>query len=151
MTTQFEANPSNAPVFERIEPRLLLTGEQVCVDYLVIAGNDFFSGGQACAAIQELADWKDMKGFRTRIASMSEVSAANEGVGDYIRHGLFEEGGAWWSAPPKYVLLVGDSSQVPTWQVGTLEYDPPEDPRPATHVSDNPYADLYNSLVFRQL
>ena len=147
MTRQPVCTSGRVPAFEALEPRLLLDvdpAKEVALDYLIIAGNDFFTGGNPCAPIQDLVDWKQLKGYRTRADSMSLVQTAAGGVADYIAHGLKDEGGYWWSALPQYVLLVGDSSQVPTWQVDTLEYDPPEDPRPATHVSDNPYADVLN-------
>ena len=144
MITQSTVFNTNGTIFEVLEPRLLL---DAAPDYLIIAGHAFFDGqGNVCAAIQQLADWKQMKGFQSQVADMLSVGSDSTDVANFIKGGSADPNDPIWDTHPQYVLLVGDSSQVPTWQVDTLEYDPPEDPRPATHVSDNPYADilLYN-------
>ena len=144
MTSQPVCTSGRVPAFEALEPRLLLDGnpaKEVILDYLIIAGNDFFTGSNPCAPIQDLVDWKQLKGYQTRADPMSLVQTAAGGVADYIAHGLKDEDGYWWSTPPKYVLLVGDAEQVTASAGDTLNWEY-GDPRPPTHVTDNPYANL---------
>ena len=126
-------------LFDVLEPRLLL---DAAPDYLIVAAHAFFDAqGNVCASIQEFADWKQLKGLPTQVVDINDIGDEASELARFIKFGSSQPNEIVWQTPPQYVLLVGDSSQVPTWQVGTLEYDPPEDPRPATHVSDNPYAD----------
>jgi hypothetical protein len=125
------------PQFESLEPRLLLTGDQIQVDYLIIAGDEFFPGGNPCEAIRELAAWKQLKGFRTLVSSASHAESVDLGIGNYIYHGCYEENGEWWQKPPEYVLLVGDANQVPA-STSICTTDPE-----VNHVTDAPYANTW--------
>jgi len=143
MITQSTVFNTNGTIFEVLEPRLLL---DAAPDYLIIAGHAFFDGqGNVCAAIQQLADWKQMKGFQSQVADMLSVGSDSTDVANFIKGGSADPNDPVWEAPPKYVLLVGgddgdnilEDGEVPaasSWCLTHWEDD---------HVTDNPYAELY--------
>jgi hypothetical protein len=118
-----------------------LDGEiEISVDYLIIAA-DSLAHNEA-SLVGELAEWKQLKGFRTKVVDMSYINAfhqdTNKGIKDYIAAGWFHEDEEYWTTPPQYVLLVGDSQQVPSSSGELLNH------QGFFHVSDNPYADVLN-------
>jgi len=80
--------------------------------------------------------------MRTKSVPMSYVTsycvATGQGIKDYIRAGWDSAGHEYWSALPQYVLLVGDTQQVPSSSGQLLNHEG------FFHVSDNPYADVLN-------
>lgn len=74
--------------------------------YLIIVYDDFYD------ATVPLADWKTGKGFDTTVTKTSEIpgGATKENIHAYI-----EDAYNNWPIPPAYVLLVGDSGQIPTY------------------------------------
>ncbi len=77
--------------------------------YLIIIYDDFND------EIKPLADLKETLGFNTTVTKTSDIpgGASKENIKDYIEEAYNE-----WATPPSYVLLVGDTPQIPTY-VGT--------------------------------
>jgi len=74
--------------------------------YLIIVYDSFFDN------IQPFASWKDGKGFDTTVTKTSEISGGptKENIKAYIVDAYTN-----WPNPPTYVLLVGDTAQIPAW------------------------------------
>lgn len=74
--------------------------------YLIIAYDNFYD------EIQPLASWKVGKGFDVTVTKTSEIPGGptKENIKAYIVDAYNN-----WPTPPAYVLLVGDSGQIPTW------------------------------------
>ena len=74
--------------------------------YLIIVYDNFYD------EVQPLANWKTNIGFETTITKTSEIpgGATKENIQSYI-----EDAYDTWNPPPAYVLLVGDTPQVPTF------------------------------------
>ena len=71
MVTQSTVFKKNGTIFEVLEARLLL---DAAPDYLIIAGHTFFDGqGQVCAPIQQLAAWKQLKGFQSQVENSGDT------------------------------------------------------------------------------
>ncbi len=85
--------------------------------YLIITHDNFYS------AVQPLADWKMLKGWRNKVVKTSDIapnpSAAQ--IYDYIHNAYLN-----WPLAPDYVILVGDVEYVPcalgVSSVGTDHY-----------------------------
>jgi hypothetical protein len=73
--------------------------------YLVITYDSFESG------IQPLADWKHKKGMQTKIARLSDVGSSPLEIRNYIANAYDT-----WEVPPEYVLLVGDTEVLPSYE-----------------------------------
>jgi hypothetical protein len=134
---------------EPLEPRVLLNGDPMLslpqevgsasigtlpatppptvegADYLIVTGDEFYYGAL------ELAEWKQLKGFTTKVVTMSEVGTTSAELETFLDQ-------AWllWSPRPTYVLLVGDTDTVPAativghvWGGPSFEWE-----------SDQPYA-----------
>ncbi len=74
--------------------------------YLIIVYDDFYD------EIQPLADEKVAKGFDVTVTKTSEISGGptKENIHAYIDDAYNN-----WPIPPAYVLLVGDTGQIPAW------------------------------------
>ncbi|MGF3584491.1 MAG: C25 family peptidase propeptide domain-containing protein, partial [Thermoplasmatota archaeon] len=74
--------------------------------YLIIVYDDFYNN------IQTFANWKTSKGFDVTVKKTSEIPGGptKENIKAYIVDAYNN-----WPNPPSYVLLVGDSGQVPVW------------------------------------
>jgi hypothetical protein len=74
--------------------------------YLIIVYDAFYD------AIQPLASFKQSKGFDVTVTMTSEIPSGptKENIKAYIVDAYNN-----WEIPPTYVLLVGDTSQIPTW------------------------------------
>lgn len=74
--------------------------------YLIIVFDDFIS------EISPLANWKESIGYDVTVTKTSQIPGGptKENIYDYI-----EEAYNTWSTPPAYVLLVGDTAQIPTF------------------------------------
>ena len=93
-------------------------------DYLIITADEFYN------EVQPLAAWKHMKGFKTYVATMSEVGSTCTDVYNYIQT-------AYLTGPTQtsYVLLVGDHEDVPAYEITGM----PGNPSEVWHA-DYPYA-----------
>ena len=74
--------------------------------YLIIVYDSFYNN------IQPLADWKGSKGFEVTVTKTSEIpgGVTKENIKAYIVDAYNN-----WPTPPTYILLVGDSGQIPSW------------------------------------
>ena len=90
--------------------------------YLIIVYDDFYD------EIQPLSDLKQTFGYDVTVTKTSDIpgGATKEKIYDYI-----EDAYNTWNIPPSYVLLVGDTPQIPTF----------------TGSSSNSEADLYYVTV----
>ncbi|MBN1341275.1 MAG: hypothetical protein JXQ73_01270 [Phycisphaerae bacterium] len=80
-------------------------------DYLIIVADALYD------EILPLAEWKHRKGFITRILKMSEIGTTSADVKNAIQSAYDT-----WNPAPSYVLLVGDSEDVPSsYFYGQLE------------------------------
>jgi len=123
---------------EALEPRLLLSAAP---DYLIVAGHGFFNmQGEACAAIQELADWKRLKGLTSQIVDMASIGTDMDALRMFIAAGTLDPNAPRWDPQPKYVLLIGDAAQVPPESYGAHPLNPES---VTTHVADVPYVNWY--------
>ncbi|MFX1576942.1 MAG: C25 family cysteine peptidase [Promethearchaeota archaeon] len=79
-------------------------------DYLIITTDEFKN------AVQELADWKQQKGYLTKITTVEEIFKPGsdtyqekvDDLTDYIKFAYDN-----WNPAPSYVLFVGDSDHIP--------------------------------------
>ena len=74
--------------------------------YLIIVDDAFAN------AIQPLADWKAQLGFDVTVTKTSEIpgGVTKENIKAYVVDAYTN-----WPTPPSYLLLVGDTPQIPTW------------------------------------
>jgi len=74
--------------------------------YLVIAYDDFYD------EIMPFVTWKESIGYDVTITNTSDIPGgpSKENIRSYIDDAYHN-----WSIPPSYVLLVGDTPQIPTW------------------------------------
>jgi len=74
--------------------------------YLIIVYDDFED------EIDPLASWKTQIGFETTVTATSEIpgGVSTDNIKSYIQD-AYEN----WATPPAYVLLVGDTSQIPAF------------------------------------
>jgi hypothetical protein len=91
--------------------------------YLVIAGTQWVDNPD----LADLVGWKTRKGYDAVLVSTDETGLSTQGIKDYIQEAYDN-----WPHPPAFVLLVGDTNQVPYF-VGTQ--------------SDNPATDLYYTTL----
>jgi len=74
--------------------------------YLVIIPNN----PNWIAALQPLLDWKSAKGYEVHLATTDETGTSNTQIRNYI-YNAYQN----WDNPPAFVLLVGDTPQIPCW------------------------------------
>jgi hypothetical protein len=92
-------------------------------ELLIITHDDF------AEAIQNLAQWKYMKGMQTKVVKLSEIGPNPDTTA--IRNYIIN---AWtyWDPSPEYILLVGDTTKIPCFRCFGAE----------AGCSDNDYANL---------
>ena len=74
--------------------------------YLIIVYDDFYS------QIQTFADWKESIYYEVTVTKTSEIpgGSSRENIQSYIQNAYDT-----WTTPPSYVLLVGDTGQIPAF------------------------------------
>ncbi|MBN1354996.1 hypothetical protein JXA40_01885 [bacterium] len=100
-------------------------------DYLIITHDDFVLN------LMPLADWKLLKGYRTRLVTLTELGGS---TATHIKNYL-QTAYDTWNPAPTYVLLVGDSNKLPSNTVSPDAYGSP-------FPSDLPYSMLEGSDYF---
>ncbi|MBN2055401.1 hypothetical protein JW905_10795 [bacterium] len=89
------------------------------IGYLVIAGDGL------AGALTDFLQWKEEKGFNTTLVTRSQIPPGDAAaIQSYIANAY-----ATWPIPPAYVLLAGDTAQVPAF-IGSE----------TSSVDDTPYA-----------
>jgi hypothetical protein len=58
--------------------------------------------------IEPLAEWKHTKGIQTKVVRLSDVGSTPDDIRNYVLDAYNT-----WEVPPEYVLLVGDTEQIP--------------------------------------
>jgi hypothetical protein len=82
------------------------------VVYLMVVVDDLYG------ATLPLADWKRQEGFEVVLVKTSETGYDRENIKDCIRD-AYEN----WEQPPTFLLLVGDSDQIPPFSMGGITSD----------------------------
>ncbi len=103
-----------SPSFESLEQTMFTnygtleagTSSRSGEGYLIIVDDAFAN------AIQPFADWKTSLGFDVTVTMTSEIpgGVTTDNIKAYIVDAYNN-----WQTPPAYVLLVGDTPQIPTW------------------------------------
>jgi hypothetical protein len=100
-------------------PPAVTSGERLTgARYLIISATTY------ATQAQPLANWKNLKGVKSMLVTLSQTGSTAAQIKAYIQNAYDT-----WDIPPEYVLLVGDTEQVPayyseTWTddyYGTLE------------------------------
>ncbi|MBD3348356.1 MAG: T9SS type A sorting domain-containing protein [Candidatus Eisenbacteria bacterium] len=79
--------------------------------YVIITHDDYYS------AVQPLAEWKHMRGMEVELAKLSQIGSSASSIKSYIQNAYNS-----WPSPPEFVLLVGDTEQLPTGSGGDDYY-----------------------------
>ena len=120
-----------SPLFDSIVDEFVLNGEPdrskglppLPIGYLIITDPAY----AANADLADFVDWKTERGFHTTLVTTGDAGTTTTSIKAYIQN-AYEN----WPVPPSFVLLVGDTGQIPHW-VGTQ--------------TDNPATDLYYTTV----
>lgn len=83
--------------------------DRVACDYLILTADTLFNENDPTNPVRRLAEWKERKGYRTRVVRVGDISGGNTSLSiqTYLQT-VYDT----WSPPPSYVLLVGDSDLV---------------------------------------
>jgi len=81
---------------------------------LIITPNSFSN------AVQPLAAWKEKKGWKVTVATLSQTGNTTSAIKNYITNAY-----QTWNPAPEYVLLIGDKDSLPTFTVNTNPTDHP--------------------------
>jgi hypothetical protein len=73
--------------------------------YLVISADTYAD------EIEPLVEWKNAKGMRSMLTTLSSIGTSAEQIKYYIQNAYDT-----WDIPPEYVLLVGDTEQLPSYE-----------------------------------
>ena len=95
--------------------------------YLIITHDNFYS------AIQPLAEWKNKKGMKTKIARLSETGSTNNQIRNYIINAYNT-----WNPRPEFILLVGSADYLPSFFRNVYPY---------SYDTDNEYANMTGDYV----
>ena len=97
-----ERNVVNFGEFENLDQ----TETRATNSYLIIC-EDAFTG-----ALDALVTWKTQIGFDVTVTTLSQIPGGptRDNIQDYIQDAYDD-----WSSPPGYVLLAGDTSQIPAF------------------------------------
>jgi hypothetical protein len=72
--------------------------------YLIITADSYES------EIDDLAEWKHKKGIQTKVVTLADVGSGADDIRAYIQNAYDT-----WEVTPEYVLLVGDTEQLPAY------------------------------------
>jgi len=72
--------------------------------YLIITHSNFYD------CIQPLAQWKNQKGMKCKVAQLSETGSTYDSIRNYIVQAYNT-----WNPQPEYILLVGSGNFVPSY------------------------------------
>jgi hypothetical protein len=80
----------------------LTSAQEIGAHYLIITPPDFYD------IVLPLAEWKTMKGLKTRVATTIETGTQQEDIKNYVTNAYNT-----WSIRPQYLLLVGGHAEIP--------------------------------------
>ena len=114
-----------SPLFDSVVDEFLLNAEPdrskalpaPPIGYLIITDPAY----AANADLADFVDWKTERGFHTTLVTTGDTGTTNTSIQAYIQNAYDA-----WTVPPTFVLLVGDTGQIPHW-VGTQENNPDTD------------------------
>ncbi|RJP75580.1 MAG: T9SS C-terminal target domain-containing protein, partial [Candidatus Zixiibacteriota bacterium] len=86
--------------------------------------------------VQELAQWKEQKGYHVTLATTAQTGTSNTAIKAYIQNAYDT-----WPIPPNFVLLIGDTDIIPHW-VGTTTNNPGTDLYYATLEGNDYFNDV---------
>ena len=99
------------------------------VRYIIIA-NDVFEG-----YLDNFVSWKTQKGFIVDLVYTNEIGSSSSNISSYISNQYNNA-----SPAPSFVLIVGDTPQVPASYTNSTGYG-------GGHVSDLDYCDMTNDGI----
>ncbi len=105
-------NTSDLFIKSEPKPRPMDGWSQTPVTYLMVVADELSQ------AVQPLAEWKRRQGFEVVLAATSQTGTTREDIRDYVK-----EAYETWEHPPTFLLLVGDSGQIPPYTVGGITTD----------------------------
>lgn len=117
------------------------TAEVTGCDYLIITHDAFYNDKDPNNPIVRLRNWKQRKGYRTRVVKVGSIAGGNtaSAIQTYIQDAYNR-----WNPAPTYVLLVGDADLVRTFPGSTSAMPPIEtDLYYATVDQGDYYPDIY--------
>jgi len=91
------------------------SGSRDGADYLIITADAFAD------ELLPLVEWKTLKGYKTRLVTLSEVGGSSSAAIQSYLQTAFDT----WVPAPVYVLLVGDVAQLPSTTVTPDAYGDP--------------------------
>ncbi len=80
--------------------------------YLVITTPSFAS------IVDDLAEWRHLMGLQTMVVDLNTTGYSGESIKSYIQTAYDT-----WAVPPEYILLVGDTEDIPAYEDGTATDD----------------------------
>jgi len=80
--------------------------------YLIITSPTYAS------AVDDLAEWRHLMGLQTMVVDLNTTGYSGASIKSYIQTAYDT-----WAVPPEYVLLVGDTEDVPAYDDGTATDD----------------------------
>ncbi len=90
--------------------------------YLIITHDNFYD------AIQPLAEWKNLKGMKSKVVRLSEIGTSNTQIRNYILNAYNT-----WNPRPEFILLVGSAEYLPSFFRNVFPYP---------YDTDNEYANM---------
>ena len=94
--------PSMKKAYQHLILNLSDTGYSEPLGYLIITPDAFYSD------VLPLAQWKEKKGWYVSVKTLSETGSSPTEIRNYIANAFHT-----WSPTPEYVLLIGDTPQLP--------------------------------------
>jgi hypothetical protein len=94
---------------------------------LIITPNSFYN------AVLPLADWKEKKGWKVTVATLSQTGNTTTAIKNYIANAYHN-----WTPAPEYVILVGDNDSLPAFSY-------------FGNLTDHPYTTLDGADFFSDL
>lgn len=70
--------------------------------YLIISADTYLPD------IAPLAEWRNAQGLLAKVVALSTIGSTSQAIHDYVQNAYDT-----WDVPPEYVLLVGDTEQMP--------------------------------------
>jgi hypothetical protein len=106
--TDMKLAPSLRKVFQHLILNLADGDDLKPQGFLIITPDAFYND------VLPLAEWKEKKGWHVSVKMLSETGSSPTNIKDYIANAYHT-----WSPVPEYVLLIGDTPQLPPASTAT--------------------------------